>query len=209
MRPTWGRIPLDEAVAFGPSFDVAGWFTRDATLLEKVGRVLLQNDREAPRPTRLLIARDAFALVDPAVAAALQPAVAALEALLGTGQEIQLSREGLAAWFETFRTIQAAEVWASVGAWVTATRPRLGPGVKERIEWAATVTPAMHAEATARRAEITARLDALIGPGDILCLPTSPRPAPPLGTPVDKIEVEYPTRPCACCAFRAWRASRS
>jgi amidase len=184
MRPTWGRIPIDDAVPFGPSFDVAGWFARDAALLEKVGRVLLGDDREAPKPTRLLIARDAFALLDPAVAAALRPPVAALEALLGTGQEIEVSPQGLATWFETFRIIQAAEVWASVGAWVTATNPRLGPGVKERIEWAATVTPAL-------RAEITARLDALIGPGDILCLPTSPRPAPPLGTPVDKIEVEY------------------
>jgi amidase len=34
-------------------------------------------------------------------------------------------------------------------------------------------------------------LDRLIGPEDILCLPTSPRAAPRLGTPVDKIEIEY------------------
>ena len=34
-------------------------------------------------------------------------------------------------------------------------------------------------------------MDELLGPGDVLCLPTSPRAAPPLGTPVDRIEVEY------------------
>jgi amidase len=34
-------------------------------------------------------------------------------------------------------------------------------------------------------------MDELIGPHDVLCLPTSPRAAPRLGTPVDKIEVEY------------------
>ena len=39
--------------------------------------------------------------------------------------------------------------------------------------------------------EVRARMDQLIGPGDVLCLPTSPRAAPPLGTPVDKIEIEY------------------
>ncbi len=191
MRPTWGRVSLDGAVPFGPSFDVAGWFAREAALLEKVGRVLLEDRKKAAKPKRLLVARDAFALVEPAVASALQPAVARLEALIGKGEEIEVAPEGLVAWFGTFRTIQAAEVWASVGAWITEVRPKLGPGVKERIAWAATVTPEMHAQASARRAEVVARMDQLIGPDDILCLPTSPRAAPLLGTPVDKIEIEY------------------
>jgi amidase len=34
-------------------------------------------------------------------------------------------------------------------------------------------------------------MEELLAPGDVLCLPTSPRAAPPLGTPVDKIEIEY------------------
>ena len=191
LRPTWGRVSLDEAVPFGPSFDVAGWFARDAGILEAVGRVLLQDHAAAERPARLLVARDAFALLEPAARAALAPAVARLERLVGKGREIEVAPGGLAAWFETFRTIQAAEVWASVGAWVSEARPRLGPGVKERIEWAATVTPDMLAQADARRAEVRARMDRLLGPGDVLCLPTSPRAAPPLGTPVDKIEIEY------------------
>jgi amidase len=191
MRPTWGRVPLDDAVPFGPSFDVAGWFARDAAIFEKVGRVLLQDRKKAAKPTRLLVASDAFALVGSMVADALQPAVRRLQALIGTSEDIEVSPEALETWFETFRTIQAAEVWGSVGNWVTTTKPRLGPGVKERIDWAATVTPQMHAEASARRAEIAARMDELIGPHDVLCLPTSPRAAPRLGTPVDKIEVEY------------------
>ncbi len=74
MRPTWGRVPLDDAVPFGPSFDVAGWFARDAALLEEVGRVLLDDRKQAAKPRRLLVARDAFALVGPEIAAALGPA---------------------------------------------------------------------------------------------------------------------------------------
>lgn len=191
LRPTWGRVSLEEAVPFGPSFDVAGWFARDAGILEKVGRVLLRDDGAAGRPRRLLIARDALALLEPAVRAALAPAVARLQGLVGNREEIDVAPEGLVAWFETFRTLQAAEVWASVGAWVRSTRPRLGPGVKERIEWAATVTPEMVAAANVRRAKVRARMEEVIGPGDVLCLPTSPRAAPLLGTPVDKIEIEY------------------
>ncbi|MGE3702018.1 MAG: amidase [Hyphomicrobiaceae bacterium] len=191
LRPTWGSVSLDEAVPFGPSFDVAGWFARDAGILEKVGRVLLQKDATSRKPSRLRIARDGFALLEPAARAALAPAVAHLEVLIAEGEEIDVAPDGLVAWFETFRTIQAAEVWASLGAWVNETRPNLGPGIKERIEWAATVTPDLLAEANAHRAEVRVRMDEVIGPDDVLCLPTSPRAAPLLGTPVDQIEIEY------------------
>jgi amidase len=191
MRPTWGLVPLEDAVPFGPSFDVAGWFARDAATFEKVGRVLLKDRKKPGKPKRLLIARDAFALADSAVVGALWPAVARLEALIGPSEEVEVSPEGLERWFETFRTIQAGEVWQSVGAWISKVKPRLGPGIKERIAWAATVTPQMLAEANARRGEVRARMERLIGPDDVLCLPTSPRAAPLLGTPVDKIEIEY------------------
>ncbi|MGE3697786.1 MAG: amidase family protein, partial [Hyphomicrobiaceae bacterium] len=50
MRPTWGRISLEGAAPFGPSFDVAGWFARDTVLFEKVGRVLLGDDKEPGHP---------------------------------------------------------------------------------------------------------------------------------------------------------------
>jgi amidase len=190
MRPTWGLISLDGAVPFGPSFDVAGWFARDPAIFEEVGRVLL-GDREATSPKRLLVARDAFRLAEPRVVAALAPALARLETLIGRGEQVEVAEEGLATWMETFRTIQAAEVWASLGGWIRSVRPRLGSGVKERIAWAATVSPQMLEEAKSRRAAIIARMRQLIGPEDVLCLPTSPRAAPPLGTPVDKIEIEY------------------
>jgi len=184
MRPTWGRVTLEGVIPFGPSFDVAGWFARDAALLEKVGHALLNDCYETPQPKRLLVASDAFALVEGGVIEALRPQVSRLE-------EVELSPAGLVGWFETFRTIQAAEVWASVGRWIDEARPKLGPGVRERIAWAATVTPQMLAQANERRAEIRHRIERLLGPEDVLCLPTSPRAAPRCGTPVCKIEIEY------------------
>ena len=39
MRPTHGRVSLEGAVPFAPSFDCAGWFARDAEIFERVGRV--------------------------------------------------------------------------------------------------------------------------------------------------------------------------
>jgi amidase len=191
MRPTWGRVTLEGVVPFGPSFDVAGWFARDAALLAKVGRALLDDCQETPQPKRLLIASDAFALVEGRVLEALRPQVSRLERLVGRREEVELSPAGLVGWFETFRIIQAAEVWASVGRWINEVRPKLGPGVKERFAWAATVTPQMLAQANERRAEIRLRMERALGPEDVLCLPTSPRVAPLCGTPVCKIEIEF------------------
>src|SRR5215470_12992744 len=90
MRPTWGRVTLEGVVPFGPSFDVAGWFARDAALLQKVGHALLDDRQQSPRPKRLLVASDAFALVEGRVIEALRPQVSRLEHLIGRCEEIEL-----------------------------------------------------------------------------------------------------------------------
>lgn len=191
IRPTHGRVTVEGVVPFGPSFDVAGWFARDAGLFERVGHVLMDADTVTVAPRRLLIVKDAFDRVEPTVTAALAASVDALKAILPAVEEIDLSGSALAEWFETFKTIQASEVWANHGAWVTAAKPLLGPGVKERIAWASELKPATIAKAKQRRLEIRRHVDRMLQPGDVLCLPTSPRVAPLQNSPADKIEVEY------------------
>jgi amidase len=137
------------------------------------------------------MAREAFESVGQEVREALVAPTARFAAMVGTCREIVISPEGLDTWFGVFRTIQAAEVWANVGAGVKAVNPRLGPGVKERLQFAAEVTPEMVEAARAERAKVRLRLADILRPGDILCLPTSPRVAPLRGMPPDKIEVEY------------------
>src|ERR1051326_6737783 len=36
IRPTHGRVSLEGVMPLAPSFDTAGWFARDATLLERI-----------------------------------------------------------------------------------------------------------------------------------------------------------------------------
>ncbi|MDX2205933.1 MAG: amidase [Hyphomicrobiaceae bacterium] len=191
LRTTWGRVPLEGAAPFGPSFDVVGHFAVDADVFLRVGRVLLDDQRSPRVPRRILMARDAFARLAPDVAAALAPAVARVGGLAAQTGEVVVSEEGLEAWFETFRVIQAAEIWASLGAWVRQTQPSLGPGVKERLAWAQSVTPQMLHSAQQAREAVRARLAAVLADDEMLCLPTSPRVAPARGMPVDQIEVEF------------------
>ncbi len=191
MRPTVDRVPLDGVIPFGPPFDVAGWFARDAGVLERVGRVLLADDSRPEPPRRLLRAADAFAMVDEAVAGALDGAVERVAALVGAVEEVTVAPEGLESWFDTFRILQAASIWANHGAWIRETRPQFGPGVRERFEWAEALDDGVVEEARPRFDAIRARIAEVVGPGDILCLPTSPRVAPLKNTPVDDIEIRY------------------
>ena len=190
LRPTHGRVSDEGVLPFGPSFDVVGWFARDIELFEKVGNVLLGDDQARP-PTRLLFAEDAWSEVERPVADGLKPAAAKVEAVLGKATSTRVSPDGLNAWFETFRTLQGAEIWATLGAWVTQTKPKFGPGIKERFEYAATIGPEQVTAANAKRRAITAQVESLLGDDGVLCLPTSPRVAPLRGTPTDQVEVEY------------------
>lgn len=191
MRPTHGRVPLEGAIPFGPSFDTAGWFARAPEVLGQVGRVLLQETSAGARPSRALIARDAFDLVDAPIRRAIEAPLDAVVRRIARAEEVTVSPEGLSAWVECFRVLQAAEVWANHGEWTRAVKPVFGRGIRERMEWAATVRPEDVKAAQPLRAGVVRRLEHLLDPGDVLLLPTSPRMAPLKGTETSELEVRF------------------
>ena len=191
IRPTHGRVPVDGVLPFGPSFDAVGWFARDASVFRTVGDVLLDEDAEAAVSGRLLYAADAFGLVEPRVGECLEPAVVAAAAAVGPLVQVTVSPGGLAEWYDAFRVIQAYEIWGNLGLWIGETRPEIGPGIRERLEFAARVEPWMVASANDVRRSVRARMDELLADGDVLCLPTSPRVAPLKEAPFDDLEVRF------------------
>ncbi|MEE8535655.1 MAG: amidase [Kiloniellales bacterium] len=189
IRPTHGRISLANVMPLAPSFDTAGWFTREAGLLARVGAVLLGDGGAAPSPPRrLLMAEDGFALADDGVAEALAPALRRAEAAVAPAEPVTVAPDGLATWFGYFRILQAAEVWQSHGDWVRRVEPDFGPGVRDRFAFAATVSADAVAEADAGRRAVAARLDAMLGPDTVLCLPTAPGIAPLKDSPPERVD---------------------
>src|SRR5580704_7256190 len=98
IRPTHGRLDLGGMMSQAPSSDTTGWFARDAETFARVSSVMLDEDIPTEVPGRLLIATDAFAFADPDVAAALQPMVAELGALIGNVEDTVLAPPGLLVW---------------------------------------------------------------------------------------------------------------
>jgi len=189
IRPTHGRVSLEGSVALAPSFDTAGWFSRDADILKQVGKVLLQessstshnNDkkRKLVKFTRWLVAKDAFELADRQVAQAIYEPVSSklteIASLFQSKEEERMVKPeevevgsieggltGSEGWFDVFRICQAAEIWKQHGDWITTHQPSFGPGIKERFEMASKITPQQHALAIKRRAIITQHMDALL-----------------------------------------------
>ena len=191
IRTTHGRVATDGIVAFAGSFDVVGWFARDPGLLAKVGAALLDGVADRTPPHRLLVAQALFGRAEDSVRAALLNAVPRVAARFAETVELAEPFADLDDWRLAFQTVQASEIWANHGAWITATEPCFGPGIRERLAAASRISPEQAAAARIRMAQIRARVRDLIRPGDALCLPTAPRVAPPRGTPTDDVEVAY------------------
>src|SRR5262245_32535683 len=201
MRPTHGRIPLDDVCPLAPSFDTCGFFARDAKFFERVGRTLLSDDAPAPRPARLLIAQDAFAITGETVAHALRSALDRVAALVGKPEAVTVGDEPLTRWMDYFRFLQGAEAWACHGEWIRKAQPQFGPGVKERFAWAQTIEPQQVEHARARREEITRRMDTLLAGGAVLVLPSMPGIAPLRDSPPKVVdEVRSRALPILCIA---------
>ncbi len=193
MRPTHGAVSATGVIPFAPSFDTVGWFARTANNLQLAGNALLDIPDAQLQPARLLIADDCFKLVETEISRALQDPVKTVSGLLPSTQTTTVApdKSGLDPFMECFRTIQGFEIWQSLGTWIEQHNPAFGPGIDERVAFARTVTTDQANQARKYRQVVQQHLDTLIQPGDILCLPTSPRVAPLKGTSTNTMEVTY------------------
>ena len=180
LRPPHGRIDLTGAMAMAPSFDVGGWFANAPGIFQRVGTVLLRGDGIATPVGHLLVAGDAFAQADTAVAGLGREFLKRAGSVLPQVTEMAVAPAGFDEWREAFRIVQAKEVWETFGAFIAGARPKLGPGITERMESAATVTAQQADAARKIVASARAQLRALLPPGTVMALPTAPSIAPPI-----------------------------
>jgi amidase len=188
LRPTHGRIDLAGAMAMAPSFDVGGWFANAPGVFHRVGTVLLRGTAVAAPVRHLVVATDAFAQADAEVAALGRDFLKHATPVLPQPIEVTAAPGGFDDWREAFRIVQAKEVWETFGVFVTRVKPKFGPGIKERMEFAATVTDDQAKAARKIVAAARTKILALLPTGTIMALPTSPTIAPPADLKGDELE---------------------
>ena len=188
MRPTHGRVDFTGITVQAPGSDTCGWFARDARTFAAVGAVLCREAVEGGLPDklpgRLLVATDAWGFADKAVQDALAPLRDRLAALTGRTEEVLLAPPGLSTWQRAQRVLQGSEAWRTFEPWLDRDNPRLSFNVARGLVQGAMFTDAERQAAALMRDEARARLRHLLAPGTILCLPTTPFPAPACGLPL-------------------------
>src|SRR5215469_666125 len=199
IRPTHGRLPVTGMLPQAPSSDTTGWFARDASTFAKVSSVMLDEAVRAELPTRLIIAVDAFAFADTEVAAALQPMVERLQALIGTTREEVMAPAGLTQWARAQRTLQPSEAWLTFKDWIERDNPRFAFSVARNLLLGSMIPQSECQWAELVRREARGRMRHLLPPGTILCLPTTPFAAPKRGEPLSVAGPRRDRLLCLCC----------
>jgi|SRR5581483_6434886 len=188
LRPTHERIAHNGVADMAPSFDVPGWFAATPGVFRKVGAVLLDDRRVAAKIDRIVVLEDAFAQAEEPVADLLRTLLEVMSDDLPEMVHGRIAPDGFDPWREAFRVVQAYETWQTFGGFITSHRPKLGPGIMERMQFASTVGKA---QADASRAVVARARDHIrqvVVPGTVLALPTSPSIAPRIETSGPELE---------------------
>jgi amidase len=185
FRPTHNRLPMEGVMPFALSLDAVGWFAREGALLERVGHVLLSTPKNqaAKKPARLLVATDAFDVVDPEIRDALMPEVERLAARIGGSEKVAMADgEDLENWSKTIAVFREREGWDTHRDWIERFHPRLQEQNLMRMKLGQNVTDDDVARAKVKRDAIRKRMEALLAGGAVLAVPAGPGVAPPRAT---------------------------
>ena len=193
LRPTHERIAHEGVADMAPSFDVPGWFAATPGVFRKVGGVLLDDKRVTAKIERVVVLEDAFAQAEGPVADLLRVLLESMSDDLPPMTQGRIAPDGFDPWREAFRVVQAYETWQTFSAFVTERKPQIGPGVRERMAFAASVTKAQADAARAVTTKAHKYIRRTVAPGTVLALPTAPAIAPKIDTPMPELD-DFRTR---------------
>ena len=194
LRPSFGRIATEGATPMAPSYDTIGFFAREAERFRSVGRVLLDGERVEAKVTRLILAQDLFVHEEASAEEALWGVLAKIGPALPRPEHRDIAGDKFDDWRNAFRLLQGFEIQSTLLPFIQSNGVKLGPGIEERFAMAAQIT-FDEAEAARRlRGEIAERLHALVRPGTLIVLPTTPALPPERGIPDGATFAAFRTR---------------
>jgi amidase len=189
IRPSHGQIALDHSCGLAPSFDTLGWFTHEASLLKRIGEVLL-NPSSTKTTIRIdnpqfVYLKEAFDVIDPLLASHLKQEFSKY----GEFKEVSIGENSLADWAEQFRILQGSEVWQNLGSWVNNHWEALSPPIRARFEMAKQLSPSQIDHAKSRLTKIQTTMNELLSAGTVLVMPTAAGIAPLINAENTELEI--------------------
>jgi len=187
MRPTHGRISLENARPLATSFDTLGWFARDPEILFKVGKSLLKEEfKPNTQAIEVVAPKQAWEIVPDGLR---RLALKRVQEIFVRNNLVNkdLPSLNLKAWANTFSIIQANEIWQEHGAWASRHFENLGPGIKDRLLFASKIDPFIATQALDERIKIRNLLNSILD-NKFLLIPTVADIAPLLNSTKNKLE---------------------
>jgi amidase len=187
FRPSHGAVPLDGVLPLAPRFDTVGWLARDATLLERVGDVLLPSPLASDAPSSLTLWHDLGDYLDDDARGPFLSAASALARALGLPL-LESTAPEPARWLEAYLTLQNLEAAELHRGFVVRHRDGFGSLIGRRFDAALATSAGRAGRAEAIRAALIASLAATFASGAWLVLPSAPGAAPLRGQPDDAVD---------------------
>jgi len=177
LRSTQDAVSHSGLLPLAPRFDAVGWLTRTPEVLRAAVMASVQPQLQEPAPQRYAVATSVVFGLDEEVQTVFVNAVERLEDSHEIAPVELVDVGDLAALFQAFRTVQAAEAWQIHGGWVRAHPGVLGPDVAARFDWASRVSVGAHSAAQDVLGVARERLDRIVN-DRVLLLPSTSSPAP-------------------------------
>lgn len=191
LRPSHGIISVAGVMPFAPTFDTVGLLAGSLDILIRAASVLLACDvPDGAEIGNIHFISDAAAISDEGARAGLAAPLDRLRAML-PGKVLDTSihaidegsdANGLDGWYETYCILQWAEIWSSMGPWISSVKPAFGPRTRVSFELTRNLDRSKVGAAVQRRERLFRGLQTFLGPGDLLLMPTTPTPAPLKGS---------------------------
>ncbi len=124
--------------------------------------------------------------------------VGRLKKLIGDSRDEIMAPGGIVQWARAQRTLQPSEAWLTFRDWVERENPRLAYSVARNIFTGSQIPETERQWAGLVRQEARGRLRHLLPEGTILCLPTTPFPAPKRGEPLSAASEQRDRILCLC-----------
>lgn len=187
-RPSHGLFDLTGCLPLAPSMDTAGWLTRDLETLTSIFRAFFEESDPHPPPPLagpLLVPSELLSRADPACQSAFWDWINTLSLTVEQGS---LCLE-LDHWVDLLRIIQGFEAWSCHGDFIARHSPSLGPGIRERFDFARTISLGAYQRALDARGPARRNFLQRLGEGGVLCFPTTPDVAPKIDATEDALDL--------------------
>ncbi|QIA63266.1 amidase [Vibrio astriarenae] len=189
LRPTWGKLSLEHCFSLAKSFDTAGIFSQDLSIIERVYQALCGVEQNGNPSKTLLLDNTLSALMGDERLATIMRLIERSGISLIKSDLLGKGRYSLEELSLLFRQIQGYEIIDEHNDWLEQWQHTLDTPIQKRVEWSRTLSSHDYLQAKQRQNVFADWLEEELMKADaMLLLPTTPGAPLKLNMPDEELD---------------------